>query len=226
MFVINSIWLTSPLFLFLNNTQTHICMHKHTCTHTTAHHTPTFSEYSHTFWWNLSPKKSQLPLPLIRFIFTPWAVNVERKNPRQNFRCGYLPLLISSSMLKFYCQHSRLGGKSLVWSFLNYQMFYRPSNGTFGVKLIIKDAQSFKLDFLCSSRQTTGSVFVTNIRLSLLPFFLYNEMIKQIFNLFNVLIGGYYSSFYLHWNKKAPIHFLRTNNLERILIASYTNTYL
>ena len=41
----------------------------------------------------------------------------------------------------------------------------------FGVKLIIKDAQSFKLDFLCSSRQTTDSVFVTNIRFSLLPFF-------------------------------------------------------
>ena len=64
-------------------------------------------------------------------------------------------------------------------------MFYRPSNGVFGVKLIIKDSQSFKLDFLCSSRQTTGSVFVTNRRFSLLPFFSpYNEMIKQISNLF------------------------------------------
>ena len=73
---------------------------------------------------------------------------------------------------------------TLVWLFKNYQIFYRPSNGMFGAKLIIKDAQSFKLDFLCSSRQTTSSVFVLNIRFSLLPFFLYNEMIKPIFNLF------------------------------------------
>lgn len=29
----------------------------------------------------------------------------------------------------------------LAFFFFNYQMFYRPSNGVFGVKLIIKDSQ-------------------------------------------------------------------------------------
>lgn len=150
----SNIWLTLSLFLSPNNTSqayTHICTPA--CTnprtyiplHTT--HTPDFPDYSLTFWWVLLSKMSQLPPRLIRFEFTSWVANFERKNTRQNFWFGSVSLLISSCVLNFYCWHSHLGGKSLVWLFKNYQMFYRPSNGMFGVKLIIKDVQSFKLIF-------------------------------------------------------------------------------
>ena len=149
-------------------------------------HTPIFL-IIHSLCGGFHHRKGPL-IPLAWWSSSSFLKSPTWKEKKRDKTFGFVPLLlISFCILNFHCWHSCLG-KIIGFAFFkkkNHQMFYRPSNGVFGVKLIIKDSQSFKLDFLCSSRQTTGSVFVTNRRFSLLPFFSpYNEMIKQISNLF------------------------------------------
>jgi hypothetical protein len=134
-------------------THLHVCAHaaphaRTTCPHTHVRGTNTacllaflgildFCAFRHL-------KGHQYPLHLkeCKSLWKSPSVNKQtNKQTAQNFLFGCVPLLIVLCVLNFDCRHSCLRENHWFGFFVNHQMFYSPSNGVFGVKLIIKDSQ-------------------------------------------------------------------------------------